>query len=229
MNARQEILERVRSALRTPTDRGVRNRIAPAAEKNALPQFRPFLPPVPLDHAGRRALFAAQLEALRAEFLPAATFDDLPRVLSDLARSAAWERVAAHHDDLVDRACLSVGVPVRWVDRSTGKEDLAACSAGITACEALVAQTGSVLLTSRACGGRALSVLPPHHVVIAQRDQLVGDLYEAYVLLAARFGRNLPSFATFVTGPSRTGDIEHVVVLGAHGPKRLTVVLVEND
>ena len=101
------------------------------------------------------------------------------------------------------------------------------CSVGITACDALVAQTGSILLTARSAGGRALSVLPPHHLVVAQMNQLVADLPAALELLSARYDGNFPSFATFITGPSRTGDIERILVLGAHGPRLLTVILVQ--
>jgi L-lactate dehydrogenase complex protein LldG len=82
------------------------------------------------------------------------------------------------------------------------------------------------LVTSRSSGGRALSVLPPHHVVLARREQLLGDLYEAFALLKKKYSSNYPSFISFITGPSRTGDIERVLVLGAHGPRQLTIVLL---
>ena len=87
-------------------------------------------------------------------------------------------------------------------------------------------QTGSVLLTSRSAGGRALSVLPPHHLVLARQQQLLPDLPSAFELLATKYGQNYPSFMSVVTGPSRTGDIERILVLGAHGPKQLTIVLI---
>jgi len=88
-----------------------------------------------------------------------------------------------------------------------------------------VAQTGSVILTARTGGGRALSVLPPHHVVIARREQLLPDLPAAYEFVQQRHGAEWPSLTTLITGPSRTGDIERIIILGAHGPKKLTVVL----
>jgi L-lactate dehydrogenase complex protein LldG len=104
--------------------------------------------------------------------------------------------------------------------------ELEQCDAGITECDALIAQTGSVLLTARSGGGRALSVLPPHHVVIARREQLVPDLPAAYALLQEKYGpHGWPGMMTFITGPSRTADIERILVLGAHGPKQLTVIL----
>ena len=95
---------------------------------------------------------------------------------------------------------------------------------GVSECDALIAQTGSVLVTSRSAGGRALSVLPPHHVVLAQRDQLVPDLPAAFDLVKKKYADNYPSMISFITGPSRTGDIERILVLGAHGPKKLTVL-----
>jgi L-lactate dehydrogenase complex protein LldG len=67
-------------------------------------------------------------------------------------------------------------------------------------------------------------VLPAHHVVLARRQQLVGDLYEAYEVVKRRYTPGFPSMIALVTGPSRTGDIERMIVLGAHGPKRLTVL-----
>jgi L-lactate dehydrogenase complex protein LldG len=119
----------------------------------------------------------------------------------------------------------ALGLPVLWTDGGFDPLELERCDVGITACDLLVAQTGSVLVTSASAGGRALSVLPPHHVVLARRDQLVPDLPEAFRRLQERYGTNYPSMISFVTGPSRTGDIERILVLGAHGPKHLTVLV----
>jgi len=83
-----------------------------------------------------------------------------------------------------------------------------------------------VLLTSRRAGGRALSVLPPHHVVLARKTQLLRDLPEAFALVKKKYAPDYPSFISFITGPSRTGDIERILVLGAHGPKKLTILCV---
>jgi L-lactate dehydrogenase complex protein LldG len=107
--------------------------------------------------------------------------------------------------------------------------DLETCEAGITACDALVAQTGSILLTSASAGGRALSVLPPHHVVIARANQIVPDLSDALRQARQRYAPHWPSCLSFITGPSRTGDIERILVLGAHGPKKLSVLLIAGD
>ena len=104
--------------------------------------------------------------------------------------------------------------------------DMESCDAAITGCDFLIAQTGSLLISGPSAGGRALSVLPPHHVVIAEASQMVPDLVTALQQARLRYASQWPSFLSFVTGPSRTGDIERILVLGAHGPKRLTVFLL---
>jgi L-lactate dehydrogenase complex protein LldG len=124
---------------------------------------------------------------------------------------------------LLDAICPRLDLPMYRTDRPYAVAELEGCQASVTQCDALVAQTGSVLVTSRSAGGRALSVLPPHHVVLARREQLVRDLPEAFAFLKKTYAPQYPSFISFITGPSRTGDIERILVLGAHGPKKLTI------
>jgi L-lactate dehydrogenase complex protein LldG len=96
---------------------------------------------------------------------------------------------------------------------------------GVTGCDCLVARTGSIVVCTRSAGGRALSVLPPAHLVIATRSQLVADLEAAIRLLRQRYDGHWPSQLSVITGPSRTADIEKILVMGAHGPKRLALFL----
>ena len=91
----------------------------------------------------------------------------------------------------------------------------------VTGCDCLVAQTGSIFVSTRSADGRAASVLPAMHLVVAHRDQLVPDLPTAFALLRQRYGDHWPSAISLITGPSRTADIEKILVMGAHGPKRL--------
>jgi L-lactate dehydrogenase complex protein LldG len=135
-----------------------------------------------------------------------------------------WQRVAGHTGDLTNAICPPLNLPLLRTDRAYDVTALEQCDAGISECDALIAQTGSVLVTNRSAGGRALSVLPPHHVVLARREQLVADLPAAFELLKQKYATNYPSMISFITGPSRTGDIERILVLGAHGPKKLTVI-----
>lgn len=100
--------------------------------------------------------------------------------------------------------------------------------AGITTCEALIARNGSILISSDSLAGRRLSVYPPVHIVFAKASQLVLDIKHGMALIKERYGYNIPSMITTITGPSRTADIEKRLVLGAHGPKELYVFLIED-
>ena len=171
-------------------------------------------------------LFRRNALELKADFILVANADELAAQLVRLRDAEGWKRIAAHAGGLTDAACRTLGLPMLLVDGTHDVNALETCDAGLTECDALIAQTGSVLVTSRSAGGRALSVLPPHHVVLARRDQLVPGLPDAFALLKARYGANYPSMISFITGPSRTGDIERILVLGAHGPKKLTIFCV---
>jgi L-lactate utilization protein LutC len=92
---------------------------------------------------------------------------------------------------------------------------------GITGADALVAETGTVALETRPGQPRALSLLPPVHVVVATREQVVGDLFDLFQRPGA-----LPSCLSLITGPSKTGDIELKLVTGVHGPGEVHVVVV---
>ena len=95
---------------------------------------------------------------------------------------------------------------------------------GISAADALLASSGSILLRSSTAGGRRLSVLVPLHIVVATSVQLVRTSGE---WLSAIAGDDSWSLATIISGPSRTSDIEKTLVLGAHGPKRLALLVIE--
>ena len=109
-----------------------------------------------------------------------------------------------------------------WSSEGTPPENVAA---SITRAEALIASTGSVLF-SAACGGRAAALTPPVHIVIAGIEQLVLDLAAGFARARERGALATNSYLTVITGSSRTSDIEKILVMGAHGPRRLVVVLV---
>ena len=97
-------------------------------------------------------------------------------------------------------------------------------AASLTLAETLVARTGSLLI-STAQGGRAASVLPPLHIVYARAEQIVAELDDALARLQNHGPTPARSMFSLITGPSRTADIEKMLVLGAHGPKRLVILL----
>lgn len=100
-------------------------------------------------------------------------------------------------------------------------------SISITTCEFLIARTGSVLISSRQLSGRRLNIFPEVHVVVASTNQIVSDVKDALNQLKEIYDKGLPSAITVISGPSRTADIEKTLVMGAHGPKGLYVLLVE--
>jgi L-lactate dehydrogenase complex protein LldG len=237
VNARDSILARVREALRggsssssfakATKDEHVAESEAQLADGSS--EVRQFLPKVPGDFAGQVALFAERSESLKTEFLSCADEAAARAQLKLLSDREGWESVAIPADSEIRALLTEVSITKLEVSRSTLKTDLEKVSAGITGCDALIAQTGSVLLTAKSGGGRALSVLPVHHVVVATSSQLLPDLPAAFELLERKYAPNFPSFMTLITGPSRTGDIERVLVLGAHGPRKLTVILVGGE
>lgn len=99
---------------------------------------------------------------------------------------------------------------------------------GITGCEALSARTGSVLVSSATESGRSLSVFPSVHMVLAFTSQLCSDLKEAFAMVKEKYEGQIPSMLSVTTGPSRTADIEKTLVLGAHGPKEIYVLLIDD-
>ena len=99
---------------------------------------------------------------------------------------------------------------------------------GVTRCESLIARTGTVLISSKLASGRTLSVFPPVHIVVATPDQLVFDIGEGLERVSEKYKDLMPSMISIITGPSRTADIEKIMVLGAHGPRRLAVILIED-
>jgi L-lactate dehydrogenase complex protein LldG len=222
---RKEILGRIREGLRVPAPRP-HNGPDGAPAPSGLVQQRAWLPAVSPDPDGQLALFEKNCVHLRTDFQLVAGVEEAAKVLVNLRDVHQWTVAAAHHHTLLDQIVPALGLETRYMEEHPGSQSLESCSVGITACDALIAQTGSILLTARSAGGRALSVLPPHHLVLARADQLVPDLPGAFELLQAKYRDYYPSFITFITGPSRTGDIERILVLGAHGPKNLTVILI---
>lgn len=222
MTQREKLFARVREALRAPGPQ------AAPSDSGATAEVRDLLPAPGATPEEWLARFAANCAELRAEFHVADDETDARRMLRTLAAESGWKTVASHRGALTGPAVESLKLPALFTDGGFDVQQLETCDAGITECDALIAQPGSVLVTSASAGGRALSVLPPHHVVLARREQLLPDLPAAYELLSRKYGGEAgrwPGMISFITGPSRTGDIERILVLGAHGPKRLSVIL----
>jgi len=111
---------------------------------------------------------------------------------------------------------------------ATTSKDFEEGIAGLTSCEALVARTGSILVSSRQGSGRRLPIIPTSHLILAYTSQLVAELKDGLQLIRTRYGDQFPSMIGNITGPSRTADIEKTLVTPAHGPRDLFVFLVDD-
>jgi L-lactate dehydrogenase complex protein LldG len=166
--------------------------------------------------------FAEQLTAVSGNFIFCENGIEFIENILDLAERFNWRKIYCWEPEL--QAMLSnYEFPFYHTDK-----DFEQAEAGITLCEALIARNGSVLISNQNASGRRLSIFPHHHIVVARSGQLVADLKDGFRLLKSKYGNQLPSMISTITGPSRTADIEKTLVLGAHGPKELFVFLVDD-
>lgn len=224
MTNRDIILGRIREALKIAAPHPAFH--GGAGESPLLASPQQWLPPVGQTPEQQIELFRKNVEDLKAEFKVCANAAEATQHIKNLASAGGWKKVGRHSGELINSVAQQLGLKEILTDTGYAVNDLESCDAGITECEALVAQTGSVLVSAPGAGGRALSVLPPHHIVLARREQVVPDLTVALQRAQSKFGNKFPSMLSFISGPSRTGDIERILVLGAHGPKKLTILLL---
>ena len=226
---RKEVFARIREALRIPAPHHHVAKGHSPDHDDGLPgatEFSAWLPAVGASLDEQHALFAQNSLGLKTEVHNCATLDDAAKIITALAQENSWKQIATHNHPLASALAAKIALPKITTDNGYAIPDLERSDAAITGCDTLIAQTGTVLVTTKSAGGRALSVLPPHHIVIAKREQMVPDLATALRDAKMRYSPDWPSFVSFITGPSRTGDIERILVLGAHGPKRLTIIII---
>ena len=207
-SGRERILARIRTALREPAPKHV----APAASG---PIFAPVSDP--LDRFQKECTLNLTECAIVSDMGASAA-----AVANVVASIPAGDIFVQDAPELRRMAPLrQEGRTIRW---SSEGGPLETSQATITLAEALVAQTGSVFVSS-ACGGRGASVAAPVHIVVATLDQLVPDIDAAFARLRDRGAQEKNSMLCLITGSSRTADIEKILVMGAHGPRRLIVVV----
>jgi L-lactate dehydrogenase complex protein LldG len=105
---------------------------------------------------------------------------------------------------------------------TTSRDAFFAADIGITGVAYLIAETGSVIVTTSPETPRSHSLLPPVHIAIATRAQILADLFDLFNALPSP-----PACLTVITGPSKTGDIELRLVTGVHGPGEVHVIIIE--
>ena len=214
-DSRAAMLARIREALAT----------GPAPVPPAPDWAAPVHPPLPAQELA--GTFAASFRRIGGEFYYCETLASLGTQLQAWLAAQlpatggqlyVWEPALQQ---------LLAGAGVAFTADETDFIDQA--DVGLTSCEALVARTGSILLSAHTASGRRLSIYPERHVVLARPAQVVTEIGDALHRMQTQYGAKLPSMLSLTTGPSRTADIEKTLVLGAHGPRQLTLFLLEDD
>ena len=209
--ARDEILGRIRGAL------GERRASTPPAvhERPAATTTRPE----------RVARFRAELEAVGGHVHLAADTAAASALLAGLAERLGIAELGLSDDPLV-RAVAAPLERVTGFDGWTHRPRLFASDAGLSTAQHGIAETGTLALRSSAERHRLVSLVPPIHIALLPVERLVDGLDE--VLAACGTPSGQPDrCVSFITGPSRTGDIEMQLVIGVHGPRELHVLLID--
>lgn len=226
-DARDAVLGRVRRALgRDGPPAGE----AEAAVERRLAEPRPNLVPARGrldDTEARIKLFTAEAEAVAAEVRRVAGYAGLPEAVAAYLRAHNLPTaVAMAPDPLLDRADWSAQ-PMLDVRRG---DATAEDQVGVTAAAAGVAETGTLMLVSGPDNPVMLGYLPETCVVVLPAERIVGAYEEAWQRVREAHGAaSPPRSVNFVTGPSRSADIEQTLQLGAHGPRRLLVLIVDDQ
>ncbi len=223
MSARDTILAKVRRSLKAEERPGradaVASRLAthpqgvvPARGRLAQPE--------------RLALFERQAVKANATVARIAGYDDLPDAVAGYLREknlASTVRMGG--DPRLARAPWDRQATLEIArGASDGTDD-----AGVSHALGAVAETGTLALASGPDNPTTVNFLPEHHIVVVAADDVCGDLEAVWQKLRATRGDgSMPRTVNLVTGPSRSGDIEQVLLLGAHGPRALHIVVVEN-
>jgi L-lactate dehydrogenase complex protein LldG len=221
--ARAAILQRIRSAQRRPAT-------ASAEELAAVEDYLARHPqgPRPAIEGDLRIRFRAMSERMASTVEEVARLADAPaavaRYLDGLSvpkRAVIWPTLAA-----LDWAGAGVSVEARPPRRGGAQQ---ADPVGITGCLCAFAETGTIVLASGPQAHASTHLLPDTHIALVPASRILRGMEDAFALLRAEAGGAMPRALNMVSGPSRTADIEMTLVLGAHGPYRVHVVVATED
>jgi len=181
--------------------------------------------------AGREALydtFAANATIMGAEVYRVAGPREARDLITRLIRGVQAARVAVAPAPLLAELDVvgAVGAAGAGLTTGSAREQAESADLGITACERVIAETGTLVQEATALDRRLVGMLPPVHLAVVPATGLTKSWRE---LLAELAGGDLPGYLAFISGPSRTADIERVLTIGVHGPGRLLVVVVDQE
>jgi L-lactate dehydrogenase complex protein LldG len=176
------------------------------------------------DAEERRRQLRTFLEGQSATFIEVDGAADVPRAVARFLRSTNLPLRVRVGDDPYLRALVWQTEPAlqRLSGPARGDDEV-----GLSHAAAAVAETGTLVMASGHDNPVTLNFLPETHIVVVEDKTLVGGYEGAWDRIRARFGRRaMPRTVNFISGPSRTADIGGQLVMGAHGPRRLCVILV---
>lgn len=211
-NARQRMLDRVRNALGRQ----------PGFDSSAAPERGVELAgpvPRPLWTESPEARFTARLEKAAATWSEVSGPEGIPAAVAALVEADSL-RLNVAADPLLE----GLSWPPAWEVRS-GVQDASSADAALSVAAAGLAETGSLVLASGPRSPTSLNFLPDLHLVVLRRQDMVDYMEEAWTRLLSSGGQP-PRAVNIITGPSRTADVEQTIQLGAHGPRRLHVLLL---
>lgn len=221
-DARDAVLGTIRRSL------GVTGREAPRRDAVAarIAAARPGVVPArgQLPEAERLALFCDKVEAAAATVARVARASDVPGEIARFLRDAnlpATLRMGA------DPELQAMPWADTALDTATGPSDGSDIN-GVSRAFGAVAESGTLALVSGQDNPTTLNFLPDNHIVVVDARDVAGDYEAVLARVRQRYGKGaMPRTLNFITGPSRSADIEQTLILGAHGPRRLHVILVE--
>ncbi|HSZ24671.1 MAG TPA: LUD domain-containing protein [Cytophagaceae bacterium] len=199
----------------------VRHALTQKAELNAKPDLHA---PIYFKPANKSSLdfFTENFQKTKGQLFLCKNEAAFPAVFEPLVKQKAFNHIFAWEEkiiSLLNRTKVSFS--------SSSQDNFVQADLGVTSCESLIARTGSILFSSATASGRRLSIFPHTNLVIAYTSQLKEDIIDGLKEIKTSH-KELPSMISLTSGPSRTADIEKTLVLGAHGPKELILILI-ND
>lgn len=241
--AREEILANIRSALagessshRPATETAYR---AAGALSDAPPDRALLEKREDLDRLVER--FKAEFVRIGGKLYHATDASNLQQVINEIlanlgaSKIVAWSRTDGEITDLLD-SFDGTGIVVhregKGIDQELFVREAATADVGITSVDYALADTATLVLMSAEGRPRCVSLLPPVHLAILPSGRILPGLDEFFRVLGQEtepVGQQLSSAVTFITGPSRTADIELTLVVGVHGPQQLHVVLLDDE
>lgn len=214
MSARANIIARIRSRQGKPDAPSAAEREAVAQHIAAHPQS-----PRPTVDADVVARFRNRALSLMTSIDDVAVMQDLPAAVARYLRGQGLPTAAV---------CWPDFAALDWAAHGLQVEARAACDSdlvGITGAFCALAETGTLMMCSGAQTPAAASLLPETHIAVVSRSRIVTGMEDAWALLRRDLD-GMPRAVNFISGPSRTADIEQTVTLGAHGPYRVHVILL---